>query len=173
MRKRLLENKEGQLKISFGMIFSIFLIVVFLAFAFMGINRLLSTNENVLIGKFVSEFSADVETVWKSNEVNQIYSYKLPGKVKGVCILDSESSGSGSGLEFYDDLMFEVSSIEENLFFYPPSSSGNLGGSVISYVDMGQTTLTDNPLCIKVNDGEVDIKLIKTRGNPLVIVERV
>ena len=73
MKKR----KKAQIKLSFGMIFSIILIIVFLAFAFYAIKVFLGIQNTAQIGKFISDLKSDVDRVWKSTESSEEKEYNL------------------------------------------------------------------------------------------------
>ncbi|MDP3966395.1 MAG: hypothetical protein Q8Q04_02600 [archaeon] len=79
------ENKRGQMKLSFGMIFSIILINFFLAFAFYAIQKFLSLQDEIKTAKFYESLRADVERVWTSTEASKEVQYIVPNNVKQVC----------------------------------------------------------------------------------------
>jgi len=81
--------KRGQLKLSFGMIFSIILIIVFIAFAFYAIGMILDFDKTVNVGKFVNDFQSDVNDMWV-NEGSQEYTYSLSDEVEEVCFDESK-----------------------------------------------------------------------------------
>ena len=57
-------DKSGQMKISFGMIFSIILIIAFLGFAIYAIMTLLEIIDNAKIAKFVEDLQGDVDKMY-------------------------------------------------------------------------------------------------------------
>jgi hypothetical protein len=67
--KRVCKNskKKAQMEISFGMIFSILLIVIFIAFAFFGIKKFLEVHNEILSKKFIDDVNADITKMWKSS----------------------------------------------------------------------------------------------------------
>lgn len=80
-----MDKKKGQLNISFGMIFSIILIVVFLAFAFYAIQKFLSFQHDATVAKFYESFGNDVDKVWTSTQASKNVEYNLPTSVTKVC----------------------------------------------------------------------------------------
>ena len=78
------------MKLSFGMIFSIFLIIVFLAFAFYVIPKFLNLQENITIKKFIDDFQNDVDKMWKSAQGSQEVEYSLPTEIEEICFRNSE-----------------------------------------------------------------------------------
>jgi len=108
-------KKRGQLKLSFGMIFSIILIIVFLVFAFYAIKMILNFQQSASIGKFVNDFQNDIDEKW-ANTGSQVITYNLVKDVEQVCF-DQEARVSfkplGVGGEF-DYTEIEHLEVEEN-----------------------------------------------------------
>lgn len=85
-------SKRSQMKLSFGMIFSIILIVVFLAVAFYAIYIFLEINDSAKIAKFAEALQNDVDKLWAGNKGTQNVDYFLPSKVDGVCFQNKEQT---------------------------------------------------------------------------------
>lgn len=132
--------KKGFLEISFGMIFSIILIIVFLAFAFFGIKKLLDVQETATIAKFKSDLQNDVDKMWTGPLGSVDKTYKLPRKIDGVC--------------FEEDAL-------ENLYFLP---AGKLKGDLIEH------SVIPEKFCLQNSDGEFEIVLKKDFGETLVSI---
>ena len=73
-------RKRGQMKLSFGMIFSIILIIVFISFAFYAIQKILEMQELMKVGKFKDNLEADIDSAWKGSQRSQEVEYILPKK---------------------------------------------------------------------------------------------
>ncbi len=133
-------NNLGQMKISFSMIFSVILIIAFIAFAIYSIAKFLSVTRFATIEDFKDKFQNDVNKIWKSQSYNDIEKYNLPKDINQVCFKDDEY---------------------ENIYFIP-----NLyDGEFIKNIDM-EKTLSDsneNPksLCINSINGKVKIRMKK------------
>ena len=97
VHKRNLLNKKAQMQISFGMIFSIILIIFFLAFAFFGIRAFLSVQGSGETAKFLNDFQSDAEKVWKSAQSSENEEYTLPDERSFVCFVDFSSSAREIG----------------------------------------------------------------------------
>ena len=134
------KNKKGALEISFGMIFSIILIIVFLAFAFFGIKRLIGVQETSLVGQFKYDLQNDIDTMWNGPQGNQKMIYQLPKKIEGVCFIDDNS---------------------ENLYFLP---IGKYSGGRINHIDISGTLGSRDEKCFMVQNGKIEITLIKDFG---------
>ncbi len=73
--------KKGQIKLSFGMMFSIILIIFFIAFAFFAIQKFLGLGNTISIGKFVEDFQLNVDKLWEGVKGSQESEYFLPKKL--------------------------------------------------------------------------------------------
>jgi len=142
------EARLGQIKLSFGMIFSIILIVIFIAFAFYGIRIFLGLQESAEIKKFVKDIQLDIDKVWASSKTSQEQEYILPSNVEYVCFVDDE----------YQNLIFQASEIIE--------------GRKIDKIDIKKTTEEEDPLCIENINGKIKIMLQKDFRETLVTIVR-
>ena len=166
-----MENR-GQMQLSFGMIFSIILIVLFIAFAVYAIMKFLSIGETVEIAKFKDELQSDIDKMWKGSKGVNEESYFLPSKIKMVCFLDSETPGKGQNKEMYDELKWAHYETE-NLMFYPLDSvEGELRSMEIKHIDLAKTSEKENPLCFENNKGKLALTVSKNYGEVLVTITR-
>ena len=78
------------MKLSFGMIFSIILIIFFIALAFYVIPKFLDWQDSAKVGIFINELQTDVEKMWKADQGSQELEYSLPTEMEEVCFRDSE-----------------------------------------------------------------------------------
>ena len=83
-------KKRAQLKLSFGMIFSIFLIVIFLAFAIYAIIKFVNLQHTIQIDIFKNDLQEDITAIWNKGFVYGSYpkEYYLPDKINKVCFDD-------------------------------------------------------------------------------------
>ncbi|MFH1608232.1 MAG: hypothetical protein ABIA78_03795 [archaeon] len=161
-------SKRSQMKLSFGMIFSIILIVFFLVFAFYAIMKLLEVQDSIKVGKFLDKIQSDVDKMWKGSQGSQEEPYSLPEKIEYVCFGDYSSSSKGENRNFYETLKQAYYS-DENLFFYPIGSAGDLGSKKVNHIDLDKMTERDNPFCIK-NYGKVKLTIKKGFNENLVTI---
>jgi hypothetical protein len=151
MNKRGIKNK-GQMQLSFGTIFSIILIIIFIAFAIYGISKFLGVSKAAQVGKFESDFQSDINTMWKSTQGSQVVKYALPNKIEQVCFADGEF---------------------ENMYFLP---SGNYDGYTFKNIDITETikSSTSKPkkLCIETSDGEISLTIKKDYNENLVTITK-
>ena len=159
------------MKLSFGMIFSIIMIIIFFMFAFYAIQKFLSIQNVAQAGKFVSDLQNDVDRIWKSSEGSQKHEYFLPSKVKYVCFADyaSLATAKGKNENFYDELN-QAYFGEENLFFYPIGSGEGFDSVNLKHVGIKKTTERNNPLCFENIGGKISFTLKKDFGEALATI---
>lgn len=133
---------------SFGMIFSIILIIVFLAFGFYAITKFLEFQEDVKIEKFLNDFQEDVNSMWKSLQGSQTKTYSLPTKINAVCFKDDEFRN----LEF--------------------NSKQVINGDYIEHLDIENMTKKEDPFCINNTKGKISLTIVKDYGETLVTIKR-
>jgi hypothetical protein len=141
-------NRSGAIEISFGMIFSIILIVAFLAFGSYAIIKFIDLQKDIQIKNFLNDFQNDVDNMWKSPQGSQVLTYSLPTKITSVCFI----SGEFHNLKFM--------------------SKGIIDGKTIEHLDIASITSVENPFCIGNIKGKVTLTIVKDFGETLVRVER-
>lgn len=158
------------MKLSFGMIFSIILIVIFLSFSFFAITKFIDIMHSTQIATFIKTFQTDVDKVWNEEGSSKNFTYNLPKKIDLVCIGDygPESVAEGNQGDKYFDELKEEYNTDENLIFYPIGSSKGQPSTKINNIEYDED---NNPLCLKVREGKVKIRLKKDYGKPLVKFE--
>lgn len=141
-------KKKGQMQISFGMIFSIILIIVFLAFGFYAITKFLELQSSIQIDQFMQDFQNDVDKMWKSPEGSRSVRYTLPTKISSVCFKDDE----------FENLQFTANNI--------------IRGTIIEHLNILNITAEENPYCIENIKGKVSFTIAKDFGENLVRITR-
>jgi len=162
--------KQGQMHLSFGMIFSIILIIAFVAFAFYAIMKIIGLQKSVTVGQFVKDLQEDVDKMWRGSEGSQPVEYRLPSEITYVCFVDYSIPKEGTWQDLYSPLRRSYTG-NENLFFYPSEAAGNLASTEIAHLDMNSIISINNPFCIKNTKGKIKITLSKNYGEALVMLE--
>ena len=155
-------GKRGQMKLSFGMIFSIILIIIFIAFAIYTINIFLGIQKSASSGKLFNDVQRDVDKIWNSEESLREFEYFLPRGVDSVCFVDFSSDKKGIAENLYNDLE-RISFREGNFVLYSEGlkSGSDFSSKEIENINIEQTTYIDNPLCFRGSSGKVKITLKK------------
>lgn len=164
--------KKAQMQISFGAIFSVILIVIFIVVAFIVIRHFLDTENCVLIGNFYDKIAAEVDRVWKSQESDEAFSAQLPQSIEYVCFADMELSETGNNEEIKSVYVKLRKNIlpGHNLFLYPPNKACNMASTEIKNINLQEITKSKNPYCIQT-DGKINLRLIKDRFESYVMIK--
>lgn len=149
--------KKGDLQISFGMIFSIILIIAFLGAAFYVIKIFLGLKNCAVQGAFIEDLQANIDKAWRSPETSSTISLNLPSSVDYVCFVDVDAPPKGRNSGAYND----VTIFNKNMILYP-SKCGGLEGKNMNHINVTQITATHNPMCIETKDGKATLKIVKT-----------
>ena len=135
-------EKRAQMKLSFGMIFSIILIIIFISFAIYGISKFLSLQKNIQTKQFADNLQSDIDDVWRANQGSQPVQYLLPSNIESVCF----NAGAGDNMEL--------------------KKKGGLFGGAYSIEHL---EFEGSP-CFNVVDGKVKMRLSKDFGEALVTI---
>ena len=83
-------KKRGQMEMSFGMIFSIILIIAFISFAFFAIYKFIDFQNDAKAGRFYDDFQSDIDRIWRSSVSSEQKEYSVPGYADFVCFVDEQ-----------------------------------------------------------------------------------
>lgn len=158
------------MKISFGMIFSIILIVIFIAVAFYGISKFLDYQKRIQIGQFVNYFQEDVKKMNSPGSISQDYS--LPNAIEYICFADVLKKSSGDYAEFYNEFKLSSSGGDKNMFFYPKKAAEGYNSIKLENINLENITNIENPYCIKNEKGQVKINIKMNLGENLVTITK-
>jgi hypothetical protein len=174
-----MDNKKGKNKkaqgifgMGFGMIFSIILIVFFVIVAFIAIKSFLDTQKCAQIGIFKEDFQTEITKTWNSQKADFEFKARLPAKVKYACFADLSKpiTATGSTGNIGRELGVYQGYIA-NLFLYPTEPTCGMVYHEIDHLDIDKIiSLKRNPYCIPVNDGNINIHVIKEFEEQLVSI---
>lgn len=142
-------NKKGQLKISFGMIFSIILVIVFLVFGFYAIQKFLSLQDDLVMKKFQENFERDLDKVWASSQASKRVEYTVSKDVEQVCVFEDKR-----GL---DNVDVYIKGIPTSVNF--------------EKIDVDKSLVSGKPMCVQAENSKVSFLLSKKYGENLVTVK--
>jgi len=142
-----LRKKRAQMKLSFGMIFSIILIIIFIAVAIYAILKFLGIQDSVKIAQFEDDLQSDIDKMWKGSQGSQEVEYSLPAKIKSVCFKDDE----------YENLVFRADKFIE--------------GIKINHIDIEKTLAGEDSFCIDNVNRKLKMRIKKEYGEALVTIE--
>jgi hypothetical protein len=164
------KETKGQIELSFGMIFSIILIIIFLGFAFYAIKAFLGFQNNAKAGRFFDQVQSDTDRVWQSAQSSEQQDYVVPSYADLVCLIDFSSGAKGQKSGIYSELK-KTRSGSENVVFYPVKFTG-FESKELKHLDISKITENENPFCLNASNGKVSLTLKKDFGEALVTIER-
>lgn len=174
--------------LSYGMIFSIFLIVFIIAVAFIAIKHFMGLNDCTQVNFLYQDLNKEVERAWSSGSgrYSQQFTHSVQSGIEYVCFGDVDAaadlapiSGSTDNSNIliqnalktyrrYDD--------NHNIYVYPPENACE--GSTFSYdLKCGTrgsnclTTVDEKFFCVKVKDNEIALTLDKQSSESLVTIK--
>jgi len=137
------------MELSFGMLFSIILIIIFISFAIYGIGKFLNLQKNIQTKTFINDLQFDVDKLWNS-QGSQPVQYSIPANVERVCFNEDE---------FEKDIDVEIR-----------------GEKSIEAYDIKHAKISDDfssgkgGKCVSVEKGKIKLQLEKNYGENLVII---
>jgi len=166
-----IKNHRGQMVfgMSYGMLFSIFLIAVFLFVAFFAIKYFLDIKKQVEVGFFVDEFQDEVTNIWNSQMGEGVWKGEISSVVEYVCFTDLVKTRTGGRYKDFVENFERYGDLDNNLFFYP-GEKVDVASVKIEHINIDDIIMNDNPYCFKVENRKVEIPLSKDFDDALVKV---
>ncbi|MDA3836254.1 MAG: hypothetical protein PF542_01390 [Nanoarchaeota archaeon] len=138
-------EKRGQMKMSFGMIMSIILVIMFLVFAFFAIKKFLGFQETVKTKQFLDNLQGEVDKMYKSTYGSKQVSYSAPSNMEKLCFFDMDKN-----------VLLEL--------------KGGPYQKNIDHLNMEAILNGKDQLCATVENGKVALILEKKYGENLVTI---
>jgi hypothetical protein len=161
---------KGQLELSFGMIFSILLIITFITIAGYVLYKFVDFGKGANVNLFVQELQESIDKLWAAPQGTQDLTWSLDDSVTQICFVDF-SKPSNNNRELYQELSRFSDDPKINMFLYPiVGGSGNNAGRAIEHVNISSTTAQKNPYCIP-NSGKMTVTIKKSFNEALVTVQ--
>ncbi len=164
------KTKKAQVfGMSFGVIFSIILIIFILVVAGISIRYFLNLKKCAQIGMFVDELQKDVDKAWTGQKSNFVFSGTLPSNIEYVCFANLSNSLKGIGAEnkIYSDISI-YKQADANMFFYPRRKACDMPYINIKHLDIEKITQSRNPYCLKIKESKIIIDINKEFNEALV-----
>lgn len=162
-------GKLGQIELSFGVIFSIILIIAFIAVAIYAIMMFLSTKKCAEIGLFKNDLQEAVNAAWNGEETNTDFKRSLPVSLDFACFIDTTKPEKGN-YHYYNNVTALGKNF--NMFFWPIKNACKGQGTFnIEHINLEKITESKNPYCIQNVNGKTTIKIEKRFSEMLVKLE--
>ncbi len=155
-------KKKGQFQISFGMIFSIIIIVATIAVSGYVITNFLKISKCSDIGLFYNDLQKDVDKAWASEITNNLFEGKLPGGIESVCFGNVSSSLGDKSEEA--EFLRRYYRQDKNIFLYPTQRAcdSNLAYHKLNHIQLSEF------FCVSADSGKVSFRISKSNQESLV-----
>jgi len=160
--------KRGQVQLSFGMIFSIIVIIATVAVAFYAISYFLNLSRCTQTGNFYGSLQNEIDKAWAGEITQKIFTEKLPSGIKNVCFGNiSQNYDAGLYAKIHDELE-SVAVAKNNIYLYPVwnACDGEFASKKLEHVKI------DEFFCVSVKNNKASVKLTKGSGEALVTLSK-
>ena len=155
--RKINKRGEGAVGMSFGWIFSIILIVLFIFVAIYTIKSFLNMAHCTKVGSFYESLEENVRDAYGSSSSSFEMKIEIPG-VEYVCFANLSEKITGP-IELYEELMM-YEGLDYNTFILPADKACDMPARKVPYINLTKTTRSKNPLCFDVSGGG-SIRLVK------------
>ena len=159
--------KRGQFELSFGFIFSVILIAVFIVVAVIAINAFLDIRCSAETGKFIQDLKVEVNRIWTGAGYEGEKEFNINGcGIEFVCFYSESLRERGEYSDFIEDFKaYTGEEGEHNLYFYPRDSV-DIPSTFINHVNM--SSFSKNPYCFENKDNKIKINFEKRVNEAIV-----
>lgn len=165
--------RKGSIEISFGMIFSVIIIITLIGVAVYGITIFLDVGKTAEIGLFYEEFQKTVDEIWSSATTNRVVDFSIPNGIEFVCFGSiANNIDAGRYTSQLRALRTASSGFQQqstNVFLYPPENAKDFAFQKIDKIDTSSLGTFE---CFEVRNRKVSIRLSKGEFESLVKVMR-
>ncbi len=161
-------GKRGQVQLSFGMIFSIIIIIATLAVAGYIIVKFLNIGTEVSCGLYFNDLQEEIDRAYfAQGEIQDVFNEKIPDGINSVCFGNSSQQLiDRNDEEKFDEFQF-YSKPGNNMFFWPRSVCNNREFSYsLEHIN------ADGFFCISVSNEKAGIKISKGKFDAFVKLTR-
>ena len=149
--ERFFKRAQQTMGMPFGMIFAIFLIVVFVVIAFIAVKGFLDIGDAARVGMFYDDFQGAVSEALSGQSSEFDFDVDLPSGIEMVCFGNLSNVITNPGVEY--DAIRNYDVYEANVFLVPPEFAENMQWKLIEHIDVGKITENFNPYCVGVEKG--------------------
>jgi hypothetical protein len=168
-------EKKGAMELSFGMIFSILMIIAIVSVASYAIVYFVNLGSLSEMALFHQKFQETVDEVWGTSITDKVYRFSLPKGIEYVCFGDlTTQNWNPLYEEVYNDLIQYSSNFEQantNRFIYPRNKAGDFDFLKVEKIDL--TELGTDFECFEVRDRKIEVKMVKDQNDALVKLKKI
>lgn len=154
-------EKRGQIQLSFGMIFSIIIIIATVAIGFYVITYFLNLSSCTKVGIFWNSLNEEIDKAWNSDIAQKVFEKEVPSGITYLCLGNFSQMPFEADKKMFDELKGYESS-GRNAYLYPPGKACDAAFYNLRHAK------TDRFFCIPVRSGTLSVKISKTSLDALV-----
>lgn len=155
-------KKRGQIDISFGMIFSIIIIIATVAVGFYVITYFLNLSSCTKVGLFWNSLNEEIDKAWNGDMTQTTFKVNIPSGISYACFGNfSQMPLTDADKKMFTELKLYASP-GRNAYLYPTGKACDLAFYTLKHAR------TDNFFCVPVKSGEIAVRLSKTSFDALV-----
>ena len=155
-------GKQGQLQISFGMIFSVILIIAFIGAAIYFINIFLNFKKCSETGLFKQDLQETIDKAFNSEKTSEIFPKEgtsLSKEIEIICFADFSRPVTNEDYE-EDFKWIKESGKDANVFFLPRENTCEGQESYnLKHLNISKITGSKNPFCFKKVNGKIEMRI--------------
>jgi hypothetical protein len=163
-----MQAKKGQVEMSFGMIFSIILIIAVIGIGFYVIRYFMSLSTCTSTGLFYTSLEKEVNQAWGASASKSIFFGTVPGTVKYVCFGNLSAPIVAGNSDKQQALINKYPfSNKENVFLYPTGSSScqpDFGSRIVDHV------ISPKFFCVQAIDNKIKVAITKGSTDSVVSI---
>jgi len=161
-------KRKGQIQISFGMIFSIIIVIATIAIGFYVINYFLDLSNCTKVGLFRDSLNNKINGAngaWYADIVEDEFKGNVPSKINYVCFgnFSMTPEDSTKTKEIFEELK-KYGEEDKNVFIYPPKEACEGAFYNLKHVSFEENKF----FCVEAKSGTITLAISKTSGEPLV-----
>lgn len=141
------------MQLSFGMIFSILIIIVTLAVAFYVIKEFVQTSSCSSIQLYYDDLTLEIDKVWKSSGAQLTFSRDVPSSVNAVCFGNPAELGQQYATE--KSVLGRFAGQEKNAFIVPVQCGTQTSVRTLQHVAI------ENAFCVRAVKEKISFRLQK------------
>ena len=161
--------QEGPIGMPFGIIFGLFLIIVFIVIAIIAVNYFLGVKNQVMILTFYDDLQQNLNKALSSQETNETVYIALPGAIDYVCFINFSAEKNGTYIKYYDQITGGYSE-DSNIFLFPTTKAQEHPFYKLSHVNIANITAINNPSCISTKSR---LRLVKGFYDKEIMIQEV
>ena len=143
------KKAQETMSMPFSVIFSFFLIIVFIIVAFIAAKSFLDFGSCSSVGLFYDDLQSKIDEAWHSYKSDFEFEIVLPSGVEKVCFANLSEKITGTKADY--ELIKDYDVYDANVFLVPSGATCDLPYKNIQHINISLITQAKNPYCVEVS----------------------